>query len=175
MQDTQGNYHAFRRAISLSLVNFREATTGDVGAIAAVGGLLSSDTTPALSGTGATVSQQVLWAATNVDQILIDASLPEDFDGRDDAVLELFVSSGTTNLASFTVLTSWDGGANVSDTATDPAQSATVHKVTCTIAASDIPDAPSYVSIALTPAAHATDAIVLKGARLLYFPRKLAA
>lgn len=175
MNDSQGNYHAFRKCITLALVNFREATAGDVGAIAAVGGLLASDSTPALSGTGATVSQQVSWPTGNVDQILIDTSLPEDFDGRDDAILELFVSSGTTNPASFSVLTSWDGAANVTDVATDGAQSATTHKITAVIAGSDIPDSPSYLSIALTPAAHATDAIVLKGARLLYFPRKIAA
>ncbi len=175
MNDSQGNYHAFRKAILLSLVNFREATAGDPGAIAAVGGLLASDSTPALSGTGATVSQQVSWATGNTDQILIDTSLPEDFDARDDVVLELFVSSGTTNPATFTVLTSWDGGASVTDTATDSAQSATVHKITATIAAGDIsPKLPSFVSIALTPAAHAADAIVLKAARLLYFPRKAA-
>lgn len=175
MQDAQGNYHAYRETILLSLVNFREATTGDVGAIAAVGGLLSSDTTPALSGTGATVSQQVSWATGNVDQILIDVALPEDFDGRDDVTVELFVSSGTTNPASFTVLTSWDGGANVSDTATDAAQSATVHKISATIAAADIPDGAAFVSLALVPAAHATDAIVLKGIRLLYMNRVMAA
>jgi hypothetical protein len=176
MNDSQGNYNAFRKAILLSLVNFREATAGDPGAIAAVGGLLASDTTPALSGTGATVSQQVSWAAGNVDQILIDTSLPEDFDARDDVVLELFVSSGTTNPASFTVLSSWDGAANVTDTATDSAQSATTHKVTVIIATGDIATKlPSFLSIALAPAAHATDPIVLKAARLLYFPRKIAA
>ncbi len=173
MQDAQGNFHAFLATIALSLVNFRESTAGDVGNIAANGGLLASDTTPVLSGTGATVSQEVLWAAGNTDQILIDIALPEDFDGRDDALLELWVASGTTNLASFAVATSWDGGADVADTATDPAQSATVHKITARIAASDIPDRPSFVTVALTPAAHATDAIKLKAARIRYFNRVL--
>jgi hypothetical protein len=171
MQDSQGNYQAFLSTIPLSLVNFRLATAGDVGAIAAVGGLLASDSAPVLSGTGATVSQQVAWATGSVGQILIDVALPEDFDGRDNAVLELFVASGTTNPATFTVTTSWDGGANVTDTATDAVQSATVHKISAVIAAADIPDKPSFVSIALTPAAHATDAIVLKAARLRYFER----
>jgi hypothetical protein len=173
MQDSQGNYQAFLESISFPLVNFREATAGDVGAVATAGGLLSSDTTPALSGTGATVSQQVSWVTGNVDQILIDVALPEDFDGRDNAVLELFVSSGTTNPATFTVATSWDGAANVSDTATDAVQSATTHKISAIIDRSDIPDKPSFLSIALTPAAHATDVIVLKAARLRYFRRVL--
>jgi hypothetical protein len=173
MQDSQGNYRAFLPAILLSLVNFREATTGDVGNIVANGGLLASDTTPVLSGTGATVSQEVSWATGNTDQILIDVALPEDFDGRDDALLELWVSSGTTDLASFTVVSSWDGAANVTDTATDPAASATVHKITARIDKSDIPDKPSFVTVALTPAAHATNAIVLKAARIRYFNRIL--
>jgi hypothetical protein len=174
MQDSKGNYHAYLQTIPLSLVNFREATAGDVGAVAAVGGLLASDTTPALSGTGATVSQQASWAASNVDQILIDVALPEDFDGSENAFVELFVSSGTTNPASFSVATSWDGGANVTDTATGQA-SATTHKITAVIDKADIPDKPSYVSIALTPAAHGTDAIVLKSARLRYFKRNVEA
>jgi hypothetical protein len=173
MQDSKGNYHAYLQTISLPLVNFRLATTGDVGAVAAAGGLLASDSAPALSGTGSTVSQQVSWATGNVAQILIDAALPEDFDGSENAFIELFVSSGTTNPATFSVLSSWDGAANVTDPATDPAASAAVHKITATIDKSDIPDKPSFVSIALVPAAHAADAIVLKAARLRYFKRNV--
>lgn len=176
MQDAQGNYHAFHATIPLSLVNFREATAGDVGNIVANGGLLASDTTPALSGTSTGDSQQVLWAASNVDQILIDLSLPEDFDARDDVLVDLLVASGgTTNLASFTVTTSWDGGADVTDTATDPAASTTYHWITAAIAAADItPKSPGCVTIALTPAAHGTDTVAIKAARLRYFNRVAA-
>jgi hypothetical protein len=172
--DSQGNYHAYRGCIPLPLVTAREATSGDVGAIAANGGLLASDTTPALSGTGATVSQQALWAASNVDQILWDVPLPPDFDGKEDVLVELEVASGgTTDLSSFTVATSWDGGANVSDSATDPAASTTFHTVTARISAADIPDSPKYLGIALTPAAHTTDTIALKSARVLFVPREV--
>ncbi len=171
-QDNQGVYHAFRESIPLALVNAREAVTGDVGAIAANGGLLASDTTPALSGTGTTVSQQALWAASNVDQILWDVPLPEDFDGRDDAFVDLLVASGgTANVASFTVTSSFDGGADVTDTATDPAASTTYHWITATIAAADIPDTAGSVSIAITPAAHGTDTVAVKAARLRYTAR----
>lgn len=167
--DSQGNYHAFRDCIPLALITAREATAGDVGAIAANGGILASDTTPVLSGTGTTVSQQALWAASNVDQILWDVPLPEDFDGKEDVLVELWVASGgTSDLASFAVSTSWDGGAAVADTATDPAASVTVHKITARIAAADIPDSPSFMSIGLTPAAHGTDTVILKAARLSY-------
>jgi hypothetical protein len=167
--DNNGGYHAYHRSIALPLVVAREATAGDVSDIAANGGLLASDTTPVLSGTSTTVSQQLLWAASNVDQILWDVLLPEDFDGRDDVLVELWVASGgTTNLTSFAVSTSWDNGAAVSDTATDPAASVTVHKITARISAADIPDAASYMSIGLTPATHGTDTMILKAARILF-------
>lgn len=174
MQDAQGNYYAFRTALNTSLNDLREATTGDVGAIAANGGLLASDTTPALSGTGSTIAQQVLWVAGNVDQVLLHKSLPEDFDGRDDVLVDLWVASGgTADLASFTVLSSWDAGASVSDAATDLAASTTVRKITARISAADIPDAPSNLSLAFVPAAHATDTIALLGYRISYVERVL--
>lgn len=170
--DNVGVYHAFHEFIALPLVMAREATAGDVGAITANGGLLASDTTPALSGTGSTVSQEALWAASNNDQILWDVPLPEDFDGRSDAYVELLVASGgTTNLASFTVASSFDGGANISDTATDPAASTTYHRILATISKDDIPDTAMTVSIALTPAAHTTDTVAVKAARFLYSAR----
>lgn len=173
--DNQRVYHAFRETIPLSLVTAREATTGDVGAIAANGGLLASDTTPALSGTGSTVSQQILWAASNVDQILWDQPLPEDFDGRDDVLVDLLVASGgTSDLASFSVLTSWDGAANVTDTATDPAASTTYHWITATISAADIPDTAGTVSIALVPAAHGTDTVAIKAVRIRHTQRTVS-
>jgi hypothetical protein len=173
MQDAQGNYYAFRRTIPLSLVNFREATAGDVGNIVANGGLLASDTTPVLSGTASTVSQQILWAASNVDQILVDISLPEDFDGRDDVLVDLLVASGgTTNPATFTVATNWDGAAaDISDTATDPAASTTYHWITATIDRADVPDSPGTVTLALTPAAHGTDTVAIRAVRIRHVPR----
>lgn len=160
--DSQGNYHAFRRTIAVSLNDFREATTGDVGAIAANGGILASDTTPTLTGASTGISQRITWAATNVDQILCQFCLPEDFDGKEDVLVNLRVSSGgTTDLSSFSVLTSWDGGATVTDTATDPAASVTVHTITARIAAADIPDNAFSFSMALVPAAHGTDTMLL--------------
>jgi hypothetical protein len=150
-----------------SLDDLREMTSdGDVGNIAAIGGVLASDTTPIRKAT--TDVQTVEWAAGNQDIVGFNTSLPPDFDGSYDATLELWVSSGTTDLASFTVESTWDGGAVVSDTATDGAASATTHRITATIAKADIPDSPSFVSFTLTPAAHATDVINLKAFRLSY-------
>jgi hypothetical protein len=181
MNDSQGNYHAFRRAILLSLHDWREVSAaGAVGAIAANGGLLASDTTPILGAETTTEAHSIQWAAANADIIQASIALPEDFDGRDDVLLELFVltdnaGGGGIEAASFSVLTSWDNGAQVTDTATDDVPATTAHKVTARIAAGDIPDSPSFVNIQLVPGTHANDPTRLLAARLLYFPRKIAA
>jgi hypothetical protein len=171
--NSQGVYFAFRTAILLSLHSFREAdANGDVGNIVANGGVLASDTTPIMRGAAGLISQEISWAAGNADPIVAQIALPEDFDGREDVLVDLWVSSGTTDAADFTVATSWDGGATVSDSASDTStKSATLHKITARIAAADIPDAASFVTLLLTPAAHATNAIQLHAARLTYVPR----
>lgn len=167
--DSNNAYHAFQSSILPSLYDFREVdANGDVGAITANGGLLASDTTPAIEGVTTTETQQISWVASNSDIIAAQFALPAEFDGTRDVILELWVSSGTTNAATFTVETSWNGGTLVSDTCTDGALSATVHKTSCTISAADIPDSPSYVTLMLTPAAHTTNAINLFSARILY-------
>ena len=128
--DSKGIYHPFRSDILLSLNDWRECdANGDVGAIAANGGILASDTTPILRGNAAE-TQEISWAASNNDPITTQIGLPSDFSGADDVFLELWVNSGTTDAATFTVETGWDGGALVSDTATDGAKSATTHKIT---------------------------------------------
>ncbi len=171
--DSQGGYHVARRAMPLSLNDFRIATAGDVGNIVANGGLFGSDTAPTLSGTGSTFSQRLTWVASSSIAIAAQIGLPEDFDGREDVLVELWVASGgTTNLASFTVTTNWNSAAaDITDTATDPAASTTIHKITATIAAADIPDGARYVSIALTPAAHTTDTMLLDNVAASFVPR----
>ena len=83
--------------------------------------------------------------------------------------IDLRLSSGTTDAASIVVETGWDGGALVSDTATDTAtKSATPHNVITTIAAADVLATPSVLTVALTPPTHGTNAIQLHGARLRY-------
>lgn len=169
--DALGNYHEFRACIPISLHSWREAdANGDVGAIAANGGILASDTTPIMRGASGLISQEISWAASNADPIVCQVPLPDDFSGKDDVLLKARVYSGTTNAASFTIGTSWDGGATVSDTGTGQA-SATIHEVVVTIAAADIPDNASFVTILLTPAAHGTDALQLCSTKLCYVPK----
>lgn len=169
--DANGQYHAFHANRVLSLHDFREAdANADVGAIAANGGILASDTTPIMRGASGLISQEISWAAGNADPIVCQIALPSNFDGRNDVLVDLWGYSGTTNPVAFTVASSWDGGATVSDTATGLA-SATSHKLTATIAAPDIPDGASFLTLLLTPAAHATDAMQLQAARIRYVDR----
>jgi hypothetical protein len=168
--DSRGVYHAFYKTIPLPLSAFRVGTTGDVGAVAVAAGLLGSDSAPTLTGASTGISQIVTWAASGVAQILAHVPLPDDFEPRNGCIVELFGASGTTNAFSFTVASSWDGGATVSDTATGQA-SATAHASEATIDGSDIPAGARSVSLAITPAAHTTNAFILSSARIKYAPR----
>lgn len=167
-----GIYVPFRKALHLSLHDFRETdVNGAVGAIAANGGILASDTTPIMRNTSGKISQEISWAASNSDPILLQKMLPEDFNSSEDVLVEMWVNSGTTDAATFTVGTSWDGGATVSTTVTDGAKSATTHKITAVIPSSSLPASPSYLSVMLTPAAHTTNAIQLTAVRMGYLPK----
>ena len=156
------------RGVPLPLYMWREVdANSDVGNAAANGGILASDTTPALEGNAAE-TQQARWVTGNADPICCTVILDADFSGGGNATLDLWVSSGAVgpDAASFTVETGWDGGALVSDTATDGSPGASMHKITATIAAADIPDTARVLTVVLTPAAHANDAIQFFGAYL---------
>lgn len=175
--DPQGVYHAYQGCIPLSLNDFREVSSaGAVGNIVANGGLLASDTTPILGAAATSEAMQLTWAAGNSDIIQCQIALPPDFDGRDDVILELGVltdnsGGGGIEAATFSVLTSWDNGAQVTDTATDSVPAITFHRTTARIAAADIPDSAMSLNIQLVAGTHANDPISLLAARLLYTPR----
>lgn len=161
------------RSIGLSVYDFREVSAGgDVGDIAAIGGVLASDTTPVLRGNAAETAE-IMWAAGNADIIGAHVTLPADFNGAFDVTVDLFVytdngGGGGIEAATFTVETGWDNGALVSDAATDSVPATTIHVVTATIAAADIPDTARVLTLMLTPGAHAADPVQLLGARLNY-------
>ncbi len=149
---------------------WHEVTSGgDVGNVAAGGGHLASDTTPILRGDAAETFE-LSWATGNVDAISRSFVLPPDFDGASNVTVDLWVYSGSTDAATFTVESGWDGGALVSDSASDTGtKSATLHKITATIAAADIPNTARLLTLALTPTnAHATNAYQLLGVGINY-------
>lgn len=162
--------------VSFPLRSAREVSSGgDVDDIAANGGVLASDTTPILRA-DANESEEVAWVADDVDIVSWQVDLPKDFDGTAPATVDVYVASGTTDAASFALLTSWDAATQVTDAFDDAAsKSATFHVVTATIAAADIPDAPTTVTLQLVPPAHTTNAILLKAVRMNYKRKLLTA
>lgn len=143
-------------------------TSGDQGNIAAIGGLLASDSAPLIRA-DANEDNEVVWVASNSLPITWKVDLPEDFDGsRDVTVLARSKSGGTTDACTASILTSWDAAAQVTDTVTGAA-STTLASYTGTIAAADIPDAPLTVTIQYVPAAHTTDTHVLKRLAIRYY------
>jgi hypothetical protein len=154
--------------VDLPLNSFRETASGDVGDTTANGGVLSSNTTPILEGSGSTNAQRINWATGNVDPISASITLPPDFDGTAACSIGLICASGgTTNDFDAVIITNWDGGADVSDTVVDAAATA-VHVSSAAVAAADIPDVPLSVSVTITPPTHATDAFFLYGVRIRY-------
>jgi hypothetical protein len=162
------------RAVSIHLGLWREVSaTGDVGNIAAIGGHLASDSAPILRA-DANNDWEIFWATTEVDPIGVQIDLPADFDGTGDAIFSADIASGATDAATLSVRTSWNGGAEVTDSADDSGtKSATVHTITATIAAADISDTARRVTIRLVPPAHGSDGITLKNTRLRYTPKLL--
>jgi len=179
MQDSQGNYYAFHRVLDLPLKDWREVTSaGAVANIAGNGGILASDTTPILGAEATSEAWSLAWAAGNSDIIQQQLALPDNFDGRDDVLVELWVRTdnaggGGIEAGTFSVLTSWDNGAQVTDTATDSVPSETFHKITATIAAADIPDSPSFLNIQLVLGTHANDPVRLAASRIKCVKRVL--
>jgi hypothetical protein len=163
--------------VPIPLSSFRGVSaTGDVGDVAAIGGVLASDTTPIFDAVATSNEHEILWATGDVAPIGVSIALPRDFDDTADATLDLEVASGSTNAASIVCASAWSAGAagtEVSDAADDAAtKSATPHRVSVTIAHADIPAGARRVTFRLTPPTHATDAISLKAAGLAY-KRKL--
>ena len=155
--------------VTIPLSSFREVdASGDVSNIVANGGVLASDTTPIYRGNAAEF-QEIAWAASNIDPIQTQISLPRDLDDtRDVTFLVTTASAGTTDLASFTFETGWDGGALVSDTCTGLA-STTMSDCTVTVDKADVPASAKNVTIVLAPTAHTTDVKLLHGIVMRYF------
>ena len=162
-----------RNSVPIKLTDLRETdSSGDPGNVAAIGGVLAADTTPILRG-DANESLEVHWAAGNSDIVAFHAELPENLDDTGDVLLELDVRTDNTGgggieAASFSVLSSWNGAAQVTDTATDSTPATTSHTITATIAAADVPSSARRATIQLVPGTHANDPIQLLGIRLRF-------
>jgi hypothetical protein len=135
------------------------------------GTYLTTTTTPALTFDGTNHYELIRWPAGDATNLRVSFALPEGLDGDEDVTVDLFVRTdnsggGGIDAASFTVYSSWDNGATVSDVATDSSPSETLHTITATIAASDIPSSARRLTLILEPAAHANDPIILTDVRV---------
>lgn len=142
-------------------------TSGDPGAIAAIGGLMAADSAPLLRA-DANEDLEAVWAASNVLPLIWKEDVPEDFDGtRDATILVRAASGGTSNACSSSILQSWDEATQVTDAVTGAAATA-VANYTGTIAAADMPDAPKTLTLQYVPGTHGTDTHILKRLALRY-------
>jgi hypothetical protein len=171
LQEIYQDLLSAQRFLAIPLDNFKEASTFDVGAIAANGGVLASDTTPirdAING-GTDGCQRFQWVASNNDQIVTQLPLPPDLDVTADIVLHTRIrSGGTTDAVGFTVESFFnEGDTKVTDTS-ETNQTATWAEKITTIAAADIPAGAQTLTIGLTPVAHTTDTMEMSAAWIEY-------
>jgi hypothetical protein len=167
--------------IDIPLPTWRETGTNDIWDATNNGGVLATDTTPALEYVnGDTDSQiRILYAAGGAQPIATQLVLPPDCDLDQNLVLNIV---GVMGGASDTPVISVDAFFNNGDTKVE-VDSGTfdnvADKVTATITAADVPDAPwasggyTTVSLELTPGTHASDTLAIWATYLTY-TRKFA-
>jgi hypothetical protein len=162
--------------IPLPLTNWREITSNDITNIAGIGGLLCTDTTPALETVNGDTDGQIrlLWAAANADPIATQVTLPPDLDRTAPIVVNIrgkMAASADTPVMD--IDTFFDEGDTKVEDAT-AAFAATVGNKTGTIAAADIPSTANSMSIELTPGSHGTDTLAVYAIWLTYTKKLLA-
>ena len=149
--------------IGIPLSTLREMATSAIPNIAAVGGILASDTTPIFNTFNADTdsAQHLSWVANGVHPVGFQTPLPPNFDFSQPLYVHILAEmSGSTPWDTCTVAadTFFDvGDTKVEDTVA--ITGGTVVDWTLTIAAADIPFLAKTVSIELTPGAHANDAL----------------
>lgn len=171
LQEIYQHLLSAQRFMPIPLNTFREATNFDVGAIAANGGILASDTTPVLSAINDATDgcQRLAWAAANVDQIVTSIPLPPDLDVTADIVLHVRIASaGTTNAVGFTVDTFFNESDSKVTDSTETNQTTSYAEKTATIAAADVPADAQTMTMGLTPVAHGDDIMYMTAAWLEY-------
>jgi hypothetical protein len=156
--------------VPLALSQAREIATNDIINAAGIGGILSSDSTPALKRVnGATDKKQMIeWVASNNDEIVWDFPYPPDLD--DSAAVEVHLlakMSGATNTPAIAV-SYFEGVGDTNAGGNTAALSSTLADVSVTIAAGDVGPAPTSASIGLVPAAHTTDKVQVLAAWIKY-------
>lgn len=166
--------------IPLSLTGLREIFSNDIGAAAdgaaqGSGGILGSDTTPALKRVNGATDKalKVEWAAANVDEVQFDAvPMPPDLDPEKDITIHLLAKMGGSTDTPTIDVQVFDGAGDTEMGGATAALSAALTELTVTVAAAGIAGPPSgFLNIALVPGAHGTDALHLHAAWIEYARR----
>ena len=173
-------YNKVATRVNIPLESLREVNSNDIPAIsdtplssdpAGFGGLLATNTTPALEYVnGDTDSElRVLWASSNNDPVVFQLGLPSDLDASMDMTLSLRgVAGHASDTDGFSLDTYFDtGDTKVSDDTTG--FSTSEGTLTATIAAADIPSGARTMTVELTPDAHTNGTIAIYWIELLYY------
>jgi len=162
LQEAFQHIQSAQAFIPIPLTSVRELTTGAIPNAAGIGGVLASDTTPILNSINGDTDGclRLQWAAADVDAIGFQVPLPPDLNTGANVVIHFRAAmAGTTN----TVVISADSYFNEGDTKVEDDSAAvtgtTYAEYIITIAAADVPTGAQTLSVELTPAAHATDAL----------------
>lgn len=159
--------------IPLSIATAREVLTNDIGNAATAaatgsGGILAKDTTPILERVNVGTDQQlrVAWAASNNDPITWSFVSPPDLNASAVVTVKILAAmSGATNTPTVGVAVFEGVGGSDLGGNTGAVTGTTVATYSKTFTASA---APKPLTITLTPAAHAADALRLYGVWIEY-------
>jgi len=148
--------------INLDITTAREIASNDIQNLAAHGGLLASDSVPALvRANGATDKALRLdWANTEVDEIQFGPiAKPVDLDASADITVHIMAKmAGSTDTATTIDCQFYDGeGDTEAGASTTPAFTSSVTEAIATIPAAGIAAAPGFMNFGLVPSAHDTD------------------
>lgn len=156
--------------VPLYLAGAREIATNDIINAAGIGGLLSSDSTPALKRiNGATDKKQMIeWVSSNNDEIVWDFPYPPDLDDTAAVTVNILAKmSGATNTPVLAV-SYFEGVGDTNAGGNTAALSSSLAQVSVTIAAGDVGVYPNAASVGIVPGAHTTDKVQVLAAWLEY-------
>lgn len=164
--------------LGVPLSELREVTSNDITNASGNGGVLATDTTPALEYTNGDTDSclRVLWAASNADPVVFQVPLPPDLNDAANVVIHLRAAMGG---ATDTPVIDADSYFNEGDTKVEDASAAitgtTFAEYTITIAAADVPAGAQTLTCELTPGAHTTDTLAVTAVWIEYTRKVLTA
>jgi hypothetical protein len=164
--------------IPVPLATVRELTTGTHSDVAGNGGLLASDTTPILGAANGDTdgAWRVAWAGGNSDAIGFQVPLPPDLNDAADVVIHFRAAmAGTDDIPVISADSYFNEGDTKVEDDSGAVTGATYAEYTITIAHGDVPAGAQTLSVELTPAAHATNALYLTAIWIEYTRKILTA